>query len=252
MVSPSIKIELQRLASLYENAEFIKEDPSQFMHCVNGDSNKETIAFIAAALSYGQRSQFLPKINRIVEMSDGEPYQWVKDKVYRKDIHQDKCCYYRLYNNCDMIAFLDVIHEMLDKSGTISNYIKQRMCGKDAMEALTIICNHFNNERRSVKMVPKDTKSSCKRLCMFLRWMVRDNSPVDLGIWKKIIDKRTLIMPMDTHVVQEANKMRLLCSCSTSMASALKLTAAMREVFPDDPLKGDFALFGLGVSSEVK
>ena len=82
---------------------------------------------------------------------------------------------------------------------------------------------------------------------MFLRWMVRDDSPVDLGLWKDIIDKRTLIIPMDTHVMQEANRLGLISCKTASMSSAIKLTNKLREIFPDDPLKGDFALFGVGV-----
>ena len=84
---------------------------------------------------------------------------------------------------------------------------------------------------------------------MFLRWMVRDNSPVDLGIWKDSIDKRTLIMPLDTHVLTQAHHLKLLKSKSTSMSIAKKLTAEMAKVFPTDPLKADFALFGYGVNN---
>lgn len=97
-------------------------------------------------------------------------------------------------------------------------------------------------------IVPRNTLSSCKRLCMFLRWMVRNDSPVDLGLWSEIIDKRTLIMPLDTHVIQEANRLGLITSKSTSMKAANKLTAIMLDIFPEDPLKGDFALFGYGVN----
>ena len=85
---------------------------------------------------------------------------------------------------------------------------------------------------------------------MFLRWMVRDGSPVDLGLWSDIMDRRTLIMPLDTHVVQESLRMGLLKSRTASMGTARRLTDAMLEIFPDDPLKGDFALFGLGVDKE--
>ena len=85
---------------------------------------------------------------------------------------------------------------------------------------------------------------------MFLRWMVRDGSPVDLGLWSDIMDRRTLIMPLDTHVVQESLRMELLKSRTASMGTARRLTDAMLEIFPDDPLKGDFALFGLGVDEE--
>ena len=97
-----------------------------------------------------------------------------------------------------------------------------------------------------------DRGASCKRLNMFLRWMVRSGSPVDLGLWADIIDRRTLIMPLDTHVVQEALRLGLLKSRTASMATARRLTDAMLEVFPDDPLRGDFALFGLGVDEDSK
>ena len=109
------------------------------------------------------------------------------------------------------------------------------------------ITNWFSNYKEN-KLIPKDTVSACKRICMFLRWMVRDNSPVDLGIWSDFIDKRTLIIPMDTHVVNEAIALKLIDSLSTSMSNAIKLTKRLSKTFPDDPLKGDFALFGYGVN----
>ena len=98
--------------------------------------------------------------------------------------------------------------------------------------------------------MPKNTSSACKRVCMFLRWMVRSDSPVDLGLWADVIDRRTLIMPLDTHVVQEGMRMGLLNSRTASMSTARRLTDAMLRIFPDDPTKGDFALFGLGVDEE--
>ena len=82
---------------------------------------------------------------------------------------------------------------------------------------------------------------------MFLRWMSRTESPVDLGLWKDFIDRRTLIMPMDVHVMRQSNALGLLKAASASMTTARRLTDAMLEVFPEDPLKGDFALFGLGI-----
>ena len=84
---------------------------------------------------------------------------------------------------------------------------------------------------------------------MFLRWMVRDNSPVDIGLWSDFIDRRTLVMPLDTHVVQQSMRLGLLESAAASMSAARRLTVTLAEVFPDDPLKGDFALFGYGVNT---
>ena len=84
---------------------------------------------------------------------------------------------------------------------------------------------------------------------MFLRWMVRSGSPVDLGLWADCIDRRTLIMPLDTHVLAEAQRLRLLTCNSATMSTARRLTQQMLEIFPDDPLKGDFALYGYGVNN---
>ena len=84
---------------------------------------------------------------------------------------------------------------------------------------------------------------------MFLRWMVRKDSPVDLGLWNDIIDQRTLIIPLDTHVIQEANRLGLIKTKSTSMKIACELTEKLRKIFPEDPLKGDFAFFGYGINN---
>ena len=116
----------------------------------------------------------------------------------------------------------------------------------DATAAVEAICRRFN-EGEPCGVVPKDPHSACKRVCMFLRWMVRTDSPVDLGLWTDFIDRRTLVIPLDTHVVQEARRLGLLTSACTSMSVARRLTAKLAEVFPDDPCRGDFALFGYGV-----
>ena len=97
-------------------------------------------------------------------------------------------------------------------------------------------------------IVPKNTSSSCKRICMFLRWLVRNDSPVDLGIWHDLIDKQSLIIPLDTHVLQQATHLKLLNTSSATMLVARRLTDVLLKIFPDDPLKGDFALFGYGVN----
>ena len=114
---------------------------------------------------------------------------------------------------------------------------------------MSAICSYFAAHNAST-VIPRDTKSACKRVCMFMRWMVRDGSPVDLGLWTRFIDKRTLIMPLDTHVVQQSQRLGLLTSRTASMSAARRLSKAMLEVFPDDPLKGDFALFGYGVNND--
>ena len=238
---------LKSLASKYEREEFLVGDPSWFMHQVKGETNQELLAFIASALSYGSRKQFLHKIQQILNaIKDKNIAHWLVSGKYNELIPRNKECFYRLYTNEAFNDFLTALARIVQEYGSIKGLLINKMCTKSALEAVDIITREFA-ERGSRGVIPKDSKSSCKRVCMFLRWMVRDESPVDLGIWSDIIDKRTLIVPMDTHVLQEASRFGLLQSKAASMSTAIKLTDKLREIFPDDPLKGDFALFGLGV-----
>lgn len=238
---------LKEYARRYETADFLNGDPSWFMHQVEGQRNQEIMAFMAAALSYGARSQFLPKIQLLLDSSCGNPDAWVREGAFTKLFSPgDKACFYRLYSKDLMYRFLSACQKLLRQYGSLGEFVPSG----EAINAMEAFCAYFNSQGLSV-IVPKDTQSSCKRLCMFLRWMVRDNSPVDLGLWADRIPKTSLIIPLDTHVLTEAGKLGLVSSRCASMAAARRLTAKLSEVFPDDPLKGDFALFGYGVSGSI-
>ena len=237
---------LIRYARQYETKEFLIGDPSWFMHQVEGDENRETMAFIASCLSYGSRKQFMPKIQQLLDHSQGEPYLWVREGRYRQLFRpDDKSCFYRLYSNAVMFGFLSVFQQLIERYGTLGGYVRQK--ASDGLGAVQSICSFFGGNGVCV-VVPKNTQSACKRVCMFLRWMVRSGSPVDLGLWADFIDRRTLVMPLDTHVVSEAVRLGLLKSRCASMSAALRLTESLAAIFPDDPLLGDFALFGYGVN----
>lgn len=237
---------LIRYAAQYETADFLPQDPSWFMHQVEGTENKEVTAFIASSLSYGSRKQFMPKIQALLDMANGDMYDWISNGRFIKDIPDDADkCFYRLYSCHVMYLFFKALQVMLKQYGSIGTFIREQ--ATDGLSAIKAITGYFaacNIET----IIPKSTTSACKRLCMFLRWMVRDGSPVDLGLWSSFIDKRTLIIPLDTHVLQEAYKLGLIESKTASISTAIKLTKRLAEVFPDDPLKGDFALFGYGVN----
>ncbi len=249
-----MKETLQHLAEKYETIDFIQGDPSWFMHQVEGYENKETIAFVASCLSYGNRKQFMNKIQLLLDCSANRKqsfYNWITSGSFTNDIPADKeKCFYRLYTYNTMHNMLKALGELQNQYASIKNFLQERANGNTitCLQAISYIIEYFSDYGIE-GIIPKNTQSSCKRLCMFMRWMVRDNSPVDLGLWKDIIDKRTLIIPMDTHVVQEANRLGLMKSKAASMSSAIKLTNVLKEIFPDDPLKGDFALFGIGVDS---
>lgn len=237
---------LVALAARYECGGFLDGDPSLFLRCVAGRENVETMAFLASVLSYGSRAQFLPKIAAIREMTAGSPHAWVESGAYATDFARDDArSFYRLYSYGKMRRFLDALRDLFAGYGSLGGFVKARATdGFSAVRALTDFFAPYGVD----PIVPKNPASACKRLCLFLRWMVRDGSPVDTGLWKDVIDKRTLVIPLDTHVLRQANALGLVATSSATMKTARTLTARLSEVFPDDPLKGDFALFGLGVS----
>lgn len=239
---------LTRYAEQYETASFIVGDPSWWMHQVEGDLNREATAFVASVLSYGSRSQFMPKIGWILERAKGDVDSWLRKGDYESDFMVG-CgkSFYRLYSYDRMHGFFDAYRKLLEANGSLGCYVMKN--AHDGLSAVEALCEYFSRCGVSV-VVPKDATSACKRVCMFLRWMVRSGSPVDLGLWKDIVDRRTLIMPMDTHVVSQAMRLGLLQSRCASMNAARRLTDVMAEVFPEDPLRGDFALFGYGVMGE--
>jgi uncharacterized protein (TIGR02757 family) len=146
-----------------------------------------------------------------------------------------------------MHAFLSAYKTIMDEHRSLGGFVREN-CGGDAVKAVAAICSRFR-EGGSCGVIPQDGHSACKRVCMFLRWMVRSDSPVDLGLWSDFIDRKTLVIPLDTHVLQEAKKLGLVKSTCASMSAARRLTSALTEVFPDDPVRGDFALFGYGVDA---
>ena len=242
-----VQRDLKQYAAMYETKAFLQGDPSWFMHQVEGAANQEATAFLASCLSYGSRKQFMPKIQWLLDSAGGEVDTWVREGGFEKDLpNGDKGCFYRLYTVGQMNAFLRVYRRLLLEHGSLGEYVKMR--ASEGLSAVEAICGYFCGEGVS-GIVPKNIQSACKRVCMFLRWMVRSGSPVDLGLWANFIDRRTLIMPLDTHVLAESQRLGLLKCGSATMSTARRLTQAMLEVFPDDPLKGDFALFGYGVNS---
>ena len=245
-MSPAVCRMLRLCAARYETPAFLDGDPSRFMHQVEGDANREATAFIASCLSFGSRSLFMPKIQRLIDCADGDVDAWVREGRFAHDL---ACgcprCFYRFFTEGHMHCFLTTYRRLLDECGTLGAYVRQNAEG-DGYMAVKAICRRFGSCGATV--VPKDAQSACKRVCMFLRWMVRSGSPVDLGLWADFIDRRTLVMPLDVHVVRQAVRLGLLSGPSASMSAARRLTAALAEVFPDDPLRGDFALFGYGVS----
>ena len=247
---PETRQLLVRLADKYEVATFLEDDPARFLRSVEGDDNREAASFVASSLSFGNRVQFIPKIRRIIDLAGGDVDGWIRRGGYARDFAaDDDSCFYRFFTRATMRKFFDAYRQLMREHGTLGGYMRKVAEG-DARKAVAKICEWFATHDGG-GVVPQDAKSACKRVCMFLRWMVRSGSPVDLGLWSGFIDRRTLVVPLDTHVVQMAMALGLLKSPCASMCAARRLTAALAEAFPDDPCRGDFALFGYGVDKTI-
>lgn len=268
----ALKVKLRSLADRYEISSFCDEDPSQFLRWYQPAAGRGTVAdvevasFIAAMLAFGNRKQFIPKIRQVLETSDrslGSVTEWLKAGAYKKDFPSGPAKFYRFYSYDDMQTFFGELAGILKEAGSLGEYFRAKggvtggtpvregsgrprsglKRGGDFPLLHEIISQAFPNSA----IVPKGRTSANKRIHMFLRWMVRRNSPVDLGLWKWA-DPAELLIPLDVHVMQEAVKLGLIPEGATaSRKTAELLTSALAEVFPGDPCRGDFALFGLGV-----
>lgn len=254
------KATLIELAQKYETAGFLKKDPSQFMHRYNSVQDKEIVAFISANLAFGRREQILLHIEQILDRSGSSPAQWILDKKYESFFPESAASFYRMYTFSSMRLFFDTIRQILNESETLGAHMQKlyetarngnakyaaAFSGSPLLAPL--ISSLFPTE---CNLIPHTAESASKKLNMFLRWMVRDNSPVDLGLWDWY-PKQDLLMPLDTHVMQEATNLELIPPAQSgkpraaSLKTAVQLTECLRQVFPDDPVRADFALFGLG------
>lgn len=240
-VPEGLKELLIRLAERYETKEFIKGDPIQFPHEVakRGGSKRdiEISAILSSWFAYGNRKQFCSALQALHDLMRYKPFEYLNS--YRWGIFKDfNETMYRFYTYHDFYTLMERL-EILYSRDAFSFEDKP---SKYHPISYLIACFH------DIKGFPKDGFSACKRLNMLLRWMARKDSPVDLGLWD--IKPSKLIIPVDTHVHRMALELGLTKRKQADMKTALEITDAMREIWLDDPAKGDFALFGYGVNNK--
>lgn len=238
---------LKNLADQFETESFCYEDPSQFLRWYNPQTNQkdaEYASFIAAMLSFGSRSQFIPKIKQILLLADKKNgiSDWISEEKYIDDFPHGEKKFYRFYSYDDMQSFFRGLSLLHKNFGSLESAVRH-ILEKEKCELYETFAFLFSD----VKIVPKGKNSANKRIHMFLRWMVRQNSCVDLGVWNWFPAEKLLI-PLDVHVMEEGKNLNLIPqNAGASLKTAKMLTENLRQIWPDDPVKGDFALFGIGV-----
>lgn len=243
---------LKRWAEQYETADFINADPVQIPHRYDSRVNIEISAFVTAWIAWGNRKQIIKKADFIDrEIFKGEPYHYIVgntvERGNRPEWEQYKGstdCLYRTFTFGDFHDLCARLYDVYTSAENMEAAIKKvrETNGETALTTLQSLFGFVND-------IPDfETQSACKRLCLFLRWMCRKGSPVDFGLWD-VCDPHNLIIPLDTHVHKQALRLRLVKRRTPDLRTAIEITDRFAEIFPDDPTKGDFALFGYGVNN---
>ncbi|MDP4264718.1 MAG: TIGR02757 family protein [Bacteroidota bacterium] len=249
MTKKELKEFLDRKVDQYNQPSFIQDDPVSIPHLFSRQQDIEIAAFFASIFAWGNRTTIIRKSKELMEAMQMHPYEFMLNHS-PTDLKRLLSFRHRTFNTTDLLYFIEFFkhhytrHPSLETAFTLHG---------DSIEKMLTGFHHYffsleDAPLRTRKHISTpEKKSTCKRLNMFLRWMVRqDNHGVDFGIWKNI-SPSALICPIDLHVARVSKKLGLLSRKQTDWSAALELTAHLKEFDKDDPVKYDFALFGTGV-----
>lgn len=249
MKEKDLKAFLDKKVDLYNQPSFIKNDPIIVPHSFSKKQDIEIAGFFAAVFAWGNRTTIVNKAKELMQLMDNKPYEFCLHHN-SADLKRLSDFKHRTFNYTDLLYFISFFKQHYSKNKTLETAFSRH--GKTAEEMLTGFHHYFFSlehvpARTKKHIATPERKSSCKRLNMFLRWMVRqDDKGVDFGIWKKISPSQ-LICPIDVHVSRVAKRLNILERKQTDWQAALELTNYLRTLDCNDPVKYDFALFGLGV-----
>ncbi|MFA6924335.1 MAG: TIGR02757 family protein [Bacteroidales bacterium] len=252
MTKKQLRNLLEEKYNQYNNQSFIESDPISIPHKFTKKEDIEISGFLAATIAWGQRKSIIRNANRIIELMHNSPHDFLMN-AKQKDFEKFNCCIHRTFNGDDCIYFLKSLQNVYLKHGGIENCFNNALKKENDLRfAISYFRDMFfelpHAKRTQKHFSNPDKKSTAKKINMFLRWMVRnDNRGVDFGIWKKIKPNQ-LYIPLDVHVGNTARRLGLLKRKQNDWYAVVELTNCLRDFDADDPVKYDFALFGLGVN----
>ena len=252
----NIKEILDQAVEQYNQPNFIENDPIQIPHRFSKLQDVEIMGFWVAMLAWGNRKTIINSANRLIELMDGAPYDFIKNHK-EADRARFADFKHRTFQYTDTLYFLEFFQHFYKNNASLETAFSQFI--KEEDECIENGLKGFHDLFFSLEDAPKRTrkhvatpirKSTCKRLNMFLRWMVRPNDTgVDLGLWKNIKTSQ-LLMPLDVHVDRIARRFNLIERKQTDWKTVLELTNTLKQFDANDPVKYDFALFGIGVEEK--
>lgn len=250
MTNAEIKNFLEEKVFQYNRPEFLETDPIQIPHLFSQKEDIEIAGFLTATIAWGNRKAILKSALRMMELMELSPFQFVMEHQ-EKDLEKLTPFVHRTFNAQDLVYFIKSLRKLYEDYGGMESIFQQHATKTSLQPAI----HHFKkvffelpHPERTLKHVSDPLKNSAaKRINMFLRWMVRVNSSgVDFGIWTQLKPGQ-LSCPLDVHSGNVARKLGLLQRKQNDAKAVAELDIALRKFDPTDPVKYDFALFGLGV-----
>lgn len=241
----------------FNNTSFIETDPISIPHQFSKKEDVEIAGFLIATIAWGQRISIINNGNKLMRLMNHEPHEFIMN-FSKKDALRFENFVHRTFNSSDCVFFLNSLKNIYTKHKGLEYAFSGEFSEKekDVKSAITNFRELFlsiPHQSRSDKHISNPSaKSSAKRLCMYLRWMVRkDKHGVDFGIWKSIKPSQ-LCLPLDVHTGNVSRKLGLLTRTQNDWQAVEEITSVLREFDKKDPIKYDFSLFGLGAFEGFK
>lgn len=230
---------------------FIDNDPIQIPHSFTSKADIEIAGLFAATLAWGNRKSIISSLNKLLTAMGNSPYSFITNFTPADSKYLEGFVH-RTFNATDAVAFVQSLQKIYALHGGLDTVFTDGFAQKgNIMGAIA----HFRDLFVDADFPPRSAKhvsdimrgSAAKRLNMYLRWMIRPNTEgVDFGIWQQI-PTSALLIPLDVHASRVARKLGLLNRTQNDLKAVIELTSELQKFDPDDPVKYDFALFGLGV-----
>lgn len=247
----ALKDFLDYWADRYNRTDFIPADPISIPHLFSEKKDREIAGLFAATLAWGQRVTILRNARRLMEWMDFAPHDFILHHN-EADLKPFSSFVHRTFNGDDCLFFIAALRNVFISYGDLESVFSE---GLEASGDMAGAISHFRNVMLTAEHLPRSGKhlpdplrgSAAKRLNMFLRWMVRrDDRGVDFGIWTRI-SPASLLCPLDVHSGRTARALGLLKRPQDDICAVGELTRSLKELNAHDPVKYDFALYGLGV-----
>jgi uncharacterized protein (TIGR02757 family) len=238
----------------YNHTSFIENDPISIPHRFTKPQDIEISGFFAAILAWGQRKTIINKCNELMQRMDNSPFDFIRS-VKGSDLKSLEGFKHRTFNDFDLLYTVDFLQKhYLNADSLEEAFLRQNNSSENVKNNLSSFKNYFfestSEKIRTEKHIPSpQSKSACKRLNMYLRWMVRkDDKGVDFGLWQTLKPSQ-MVIPCDVHVENVAKNLGLTQRPKADWTMAEEITNLLKILDPNDPSKYDYALFGMGVEN---